>query len=296
MLSAWQLSAQQDALFNQYMFNPFAVNPAYAGLRESVSGVLLHRNQWVGIEGAPVTQTLAIHGPIKNKKIAFGANFFHDRIGPTKNVGAFGTFAYHLKLREAKLSMAVRGGVYSSSLNRNELEYFDEVDGNASLGNLTSTVPSFDFGAFYMAKKFYMGLSISHLTNSSLEFEESTTVVSQMTLKSHIMLMSGAIFNLGEKVIFKPSTLIKVVENAPVNIDLNANFLINKLFWLGTSIRSSGGLVFLTEWNITDNFRIGYSYDVTFSSLNRFSGGSHELFVGFDFATGKVKSVSPRFM
>lgn len=293
--------AQQDAIYSQYMFNPFAVNPAYAGSRESVSAVLLHRSQWVSIDGAPTTQTLSIHSPLKNRKMALGLNITNDVVGPVRNFGAFGTYAYHLPFSTGKLSLALRGGVYSSSLDRSQLDFQDPTDQHSSSQTATALVPSFDFGAYYYTTKFYAGLSVSHLTQQEIGYDDISSAslnggVTSNSLRRHFMLGLGYAFEINDNVVFKPSTLIKSVEGAPMNIDLNASFLFHKKFWLGASFRTSGAVVLITEYNITDYLRIGYSYDFVVGDLQKYAGGSHEIFIGFDFGLSKRQSVSPRYL
>ena len=138
--------AQQDALFSQYMFNPFSINPAYAGSRSSVSAVVLHRSQWIGVDGAPLTQTFSIHTPAGEKGMAYGINLVHDQNGPVRNFwGAF-TGAYHVKMKNAKLSFALRSGMFNASLQRSLLTFEDPTDqfnqtGKTSLGRIHSPPP-----------------------------------------------------------------------------------------------------------------------------------------------------------
>src|SRR3989304_6238820 len=120
--------SQQNALYSQYMFNPFALNPAYAGSRQSTSAVLLYRNQWAGIDGAPVSKTFSIHTPMKGRRVALGFNVISDKIGPTNNIGAFGTYAYHLPLSAGNLSMALRAGFYRFQMNGELLDFKSKKD------------------------------------------------------------------------------------------------------------------------------------------------------------------------
>jgi len=294
-ISVLQLNAQQDAMYSQYMFNPFMINPAYAGSREGTSAVLLFREQWIGIDGAPSTQTFSIHSPFSKQKMALGLNLFNEKIGPTRTSGAFITYAYHLKLGKAKLSMAVRGGMYNSSLEYGLLNYDNPLDEDRSLGGISAKAPSVDFGMYLYSKKYYVGISSTHLNESKFNFPELTTNTN-MTLKRHYMFAAGGAFPMGTNTVFKPSALVKFVPSAPVNIDLNASFLLRKVFWLGAGYRSAGSVVLISEYNITDFLRVGYSYDLVLNQLKRFSGGTHELMVGFDMNFGKTKSISPRYL
>lgn len=291
-----QVNAQQDAIYSQYMFNPFAINPAYAGSRDAMSAVVLSRFQWAGMDGAPQTNSLAIHGPIKGKNFALGYNMFVETIGPSSNMGAFGTYAYHAPLRKGKLSLGLRAGIYRSVLNRDLLQYEDPNDKFNQQGNVSGITPSFDFGVYYYTNKFFIGAVSTHLGGSSIQFDLTDTIETTFDLDQHFMLASGYAFEFSRDVVFKPSFLVRYVQNAPVNFDVNASFLFNRVFWLGLSYRSSGSLSIITEYNITDFMRIGYSYDIILSRLRRFNSGSHELFIGFDFNLKSRKVLSPRYL
>ena len=97
---------------------------------------------------------------------------------------------------------------------------------------------------------------------------------------------------------FKPSVLAKYVANVTPNVDVNASFLFKKVFWLGASYRSGNGFVLLTEYNITDFLRLGYSYDIVTNALKSQNRGTHEIFIGFDFAigSGKNKAIDTRYL
>ncbi len=288
------LVAQQDALYSQYMFDPFTINPAVAGSKSATSAVLLYRNQWVGFEGAPNTQSFSIHSPFRDKNFALGLNVFNDNIGPTNNMGAFATYAYHLPLGKGRLSMGLRGGAYNTNFDVNQLEY-REPDANANDGGVNSLVPSFDFGLYYYTNQFYVGLSSTHLTQQELGFESATNGVAGLQLRRHFLLSSGVAIELNDNLLFRPSGLVKYVDGAPLNVDINTSFLIKEVLWLGVSFRTSRSLVFISEVNITDYLRAGYSYDMGFNELQDHHGGTHEIFVGVDFNISRTKSISPRY-
>jgi len=306
LISIVGVNGQQDALFSQYMFNPLAINPGYAGTRSSISGVLLARQQWVGIDGAPKTGSFAIHSPFKGKNFSLGFNGFAESIGPSKNSGAFLTYAYKVKLGKGKLNFGLRGGVFSTVLDRTKLNFDLDADPNNQGTILKSVLPNFDFGAYYYTQKFYFGLSSNHLAafggnNSNSSAGNGGTIngggnLLNTELKRHFMLASGVALVLNPDVVFKPSVLIKYVNGAPINIDVNLSVLLNKVFWIGASYRSSNSLVLLLEYNITDFIRIGYSYDYSLGAIRTYAGGSHELFVGFDFNLSRKKVISTRYL
>lgn len=297
MLSEGKSYAQQGALYSQYMFNPFSINPAYAGSRTAFSGVLLGRQQWSGIDGAPFTGSFALHSPIGDSKMAAGFNYTHDELGPTSTDAVYATGAYHLKLSTGKLSFGLRGGIISSNYNYNLLNY-DQPDDFDNLGELNETAPSFDFGMYYYTNKFYLGLAANHI-GSTTPYSGGINnggLLSNNIYSQHLLLSSGLAIELNNDMVFKPSIFVKYVQNTPVNFDVNASMLFKKVFWLGFSYRHGSALAIITEYNVTDWIRLGYSYDVVLNRLKRFSSGSHELFIGFDFLLKKDRDISPRYM
>lgn len=298
LLCSLGYSAQQDALFSQYMFNPFAINPAYAGSRNSLSGVLLARKQWAGFSGAPATGTFAVHSPFKGKNFALGFNAIAEEIGPNINSGAFLTYAYHLRLPTGKLSFGLRGGIFSSRLNNNLLRFDDGTDVTNTGGVLKGTTPNFDFGAYYYTQKFYVGLSSSHITAGAINYRGNDL---SMNINRHYMLASGLAIVINPDFVIKPSILVKYVQGAPINFDINTSVLLKKDFWLGASFRSNSAfntqsVVGIFEYNITDFMRIGYAYDFAFGKLRNYNSGSHELFIGLDLNVSKKVSVSTRYL
>ncbi len=297
ILSSHLTYGQQEALFSQYAYNQYAINPAYAGSRASFSGVALHRSQWIGIQDAPSVQTFTIHSPLSKTALAYGLSVSRETLGPVTNSTANFSLGYHIKMKKSKLSFALRGGIYHSQLDRNLLTYQNTSD-EFNLGGTESTlVPNIDFGTYYYTAHFFIGLSMNHLTNESLNF---TGFPEQNSLKlgTHIYFHTGYVFKLKKKMRFKPTMLVKLTEGTVPNIDLAANFMFYEKFWIGLSVRNNTSINFLTEWNIKDYLRIGYAYDYSINKLANYTSGSHEIFLGFDFVLKKKRNsiLSPRYL
>ncbi len=290
-------TAQQDALYSQYMFNPLALNPAYAGTRSTLSGVMLYRNQWVGMDGAPQTASIAVHSPIKGKNFALGLNLMSETIGPTQNNVFLGTYAYHINAGKGKLSFGLRGGFYSTSIDYNKLHYVNE-QGKVG-GRYQKSSANFDFGMYYHTDRFYGGIAISHLGNPKVKFKGSDAL---LPLQAHYLAFIGNAFVINENLVIKPSAVVRYTKGAPFNYDVNTSVLFQKVLWLGVSYRSNtskineASLVFVTEYNITESFRLGYSYDFNLGAIKRYNSGSHEIFLGADLFIKRKTSLSPRFL
>jgi len=295
LLIAGTLSAQQDALFSQYMFNKLAVNPGYAGSREVLSADILYRYQWVNIDGAPKTISASFHSPLNNPHLALGVNMFNDKIGPMSYTGVMGTFAYRIIFPKSKLSFGIQAGVKNSGIVWNDLKSYDASDPFMLYPIKKTVVPDANFGVYYYSEKFYVGLSSRQLLqNQSVVVKDSAGRTQLTKLLTHFYGMAGVAIPLNENVVFRPSVLAKYVKNAPPQLDINASFLFANTLWLGASYRTEKAVSFITEINIAQNFRIGYSYDIWLNELKVYNKGSHEIRLSFDFNVGK-RLLTPRY-
>jgi len=278
------------------MFNKLAVNPGYAGSRELLSADMLYRYQWVNIEGAPKTISASIHSPLVNPHLAMGFNLYNDKIGPLSNTGAMVTFAYRIIFPKSKLSFGLQAGVKSSGIDWNELKaYDDEPFLNMSNQIQNKVVPDANFGVYYYSDRFYAGLSSRQLLqNQTLLIQDTLGNTQFSKLLTHFYAMTGAAFPLSENVVFRPSLLAKFVKDAPPQLDLNASFLFAKTLWLGVSYRTEKAISLITEVNVAQNLRIGYSYDIWLNELKVYNKGSHEIRLSFDFNVAK-RMLSPRY-
>jgi type IX secretion system PorP/SprF family membrane protein len=289
--------AQQIPVMSQYMFNGLIINPAYAGSKDFMSSTLMVRKQWAGFEGAPLTQNASIHGPLRKKKIGLGFMISNDQIGITHQTDVFASYAYHIPVSQgnAKLSLGLQGGFSFLKSNFSELTVFDANDPVYSANTLTNLQPNFGFGAYYYAERLYAGLSIPQLISyDSIQFlHVSDSKIHH--LSRHFYLNGGIIFDGNRDFVVRPSFLIKYAKNAPVQYDLNLNFLLSNIFWVGASYRSGDAIVGIIEYQVDRKLRIGYSYDYTLSELKSYSSGSHEIMIGYDFGYNVLKMKTPRY-
>jgi len=285
--------AQQDPQYTQYMYNMNVVNPAYAGSRNTLSIGVLGRTQWVNIDGAPQTFTLAAHAPF-SKNVGLGISIIADKIGPVKEQNLYADFSYTISASEtAKLAFGLKAGVTLHSLDFGALNPLDPND-NAYLDFDNKTIPNFGAGVFYYTEKFYMGLSVPNIMKSKY-FEKNNGLLTKASDKAHYFITSGYVFDLSEKLKFKPSVLVKAVPGSPVSLDLSANFLFNQKLELGVSHRLDESISGMVGFAVSKNLRIGYAYDYTLSNLGDFNSGSHEAFLLWDIDFSREKVVSPRF-
>jgi len=296
LLIAASAFGQQDPLFNQYMFNKLVVNPAYAGSKEVLAIDILDRRQWTGIKGAPTTITFGLHTPLRNPKVALGIYGFKDALGPAVNQGIMGTYAYRILFPEGSFSFGLQAGIKYFNFDWNMLKVKDPDDYFFYPTEVQRIVPDVNLGIYYQSSRMFMGLSSKQLLENeygTIKNEEGVTSFTR--LMRHFYLMTGAAFPITEKIIFRPSSLVKYVKNSPIQLDLNASVLFNDIFWLGVSYRTRSIVAFLTEFRIASNIRLGYSLDIAFNELQPFNYGSHEIRLGFDVNLNYFRIKTPRY-
>ena len=299
MLLGTTLLAQQDPQFTQYMFNLLAINPAYAGSAERVSIKALTRHQWVGFAGAPTTQTLTIHSPLMRETLGIGGTIMRDEHGPVTQYGFMVDLAYRIHFGgERKLAFGLKGGMNLVQGRFGELSPLQQGDQVFQQNVNTKLDPQFGFGVMYYGDRFYLGLSTPKLLRTEF-FEDApldtTGSAWQQGQRPHYFLSGGYVFNMGMYHKFKPTFLVKAVQGAPISFDLSANFFFFEKFWLGAMYRHQDAVGALAQYYFTDGISVGYSYDYPISVLRNYSGGSHEVMLGFDFGR-KLKGIrSPRY-
>lgn len=293
-MASFALLAQQDAMYSQYMFNMMAVNPAYAGSREVLSVNTLSRAQWVGVEGAPVSNTLSLDMPINKKKIGLGLQVFNDRIGVTASSGFYASYAYRLKFERSTLAFGLQGGMVHFSSNYSQLRLSrnqSATPDNAFKENARVLIPSAGAGVYLSDDRYYIGASLPNLFNTQI----STGSQVQVNKYDHLFLMGGYVFNLSNNYKLKPSVLIKAVKGAPMQLDLNLNFWMFDVLSIGASYRTEDAAVAMVEVQVSPNFRFGYAYDHSLGPIRHFNSGSHELLLRYEFGFSKDKIITPRY-
>lgn len=290
------LSAQQDPQFSQYMFAPLSINPAYAGSRGIMNGSLAARKQWVGFDGAPSTIAFAVNTPTRKGKVGLGLEVLADQIGPKNTTGFYFDYAYRFPLGKGKLAFGLGAGVVSYTVKWDEIDYKDNTDGYALLGKTTITKPDFKFGFFFNNKNFYIGGSTTHINREVYQVVANDSISLTARMSQHGFLTFGRAFQITDKIIFSPSLMFRTSSGIRQgNMDLNFNFCYREMIWFGVSMRSEKSVVALVQYNITNRFKLGYSYDLNIGRLKTYQSGSHELVLGFDLNLFQSQVLSPRY-
>ncbi|TDO96167.1 type IX secretion system membrane protein PorP/SprF [Flavobacterium sp. 245] len=283
--------SQQDAQFTQYMYNTVNVNPAYAGSRGAISIFGLHRTQWVGLDGAPVSSTFSLNAPL-GENMGGGISFINDRIGPTNENKISADMSYTINTSEIyKLSFGIKVSANLFSLDISKLNPVNSGDPDfQDLHN--SFVPNLGAGIYFHSDKSYVGLSVPNFFETN-RYDDNSVAINKERLNFY--LIGGYIFNLTPSLKFKPAFLAKVVQAAPFQLDLSGNFLINEKFVLGAAWRWSAAASLMAGFQVNRGVYIGYGYDLETTKLANYNSGSHEIFMRFEIFKSMNRIVSPRF-
>ena len=289
--------AQQSPMYTHYMYNTLVVNPGYAGSRDALTVTALHRSQWVDFKGAPVTQTITMHAPLKSQHIGIGLSVLNDKIGPSNNTSIIADFAYRMQLtQKSKLALGLSGGANIMQADLNSLNVDQQNDPLFQNNFSNHTTPNFGFGAYYSRERFYSGISIPNLLENSSEVNKADGSTLTGKEQRHYFFIAGTLLNITHDLAFKPTTLIKVTSAAPIQADLTASFIIMKKLMLGAMFRTGDAFGGLVGFDITDQFHIGYSFDYSYGLQTfKHNQGSHEIVLRYDFIFSSKKQIhSPR--
>ncbi len=283
--------AQQDAQFTQYMYNTINVNPAYAGSRGAMSIFALHRTQWVGLDGAPVTNTISINTPLNGTNLGLGVSLINDKIGPTNENTISADLSYSIPTSETfKLSFGLKATANLFNLDASRLNPVDASD--PSLQNFNKFSPNIGAGLYLHSDKAYIGFSIPNFIETKRYNDNEVAIFKE---KINYYLIAGYVFDLNESVKFKPALLTKMVQGAPLQVDVSGNFLFNDKFTIGVAYRWSASLSAMVGFQVSDGLYIGYGYDKETTNLKNYNSGSHEIFLRFEIFNNINKITTPRF-
>jgi len=291
--------AQQDAQYTQYMYNTISINPAYAGSRGVLSLTALHRDQWVGLDGAPKSQTFNIHAPVGNN-VGLGFNVINDAIGPMQETSFDAAFSYTVPTSlSGKLSFGLKAGGHLLNIDYMGLRQFvpeltaaDNIDQRFS--------PNFGAGMYYHSNRFYAGVSVPNILETrhfdeASDNNDASSFVSRE--RANYYLMTGYVFNLSPMLQFKPAMLGKIVNGAPLQLDLSANFLFANKVTLGGAYRWDSAWSALAGFQLSRGLMIGMAYDAEITDLGQasFNKGSFEVLLRFEVFGKSNAALYPRF-
>jgi type IX secretion system PorP/SprF family membrane protein len=291
MFTAMVSFAQQDAQFTQYMYNTININPAYAGSRGVLSIFALHRTQWVGLDGAPVTNAVSVNTPLNANNLGLGVSVINDKIGPTHENTLSADLSYTIPTSETfKLSFGIKA---TANLFDLDVTRLNPADDDPSLHDYSNKfTPNIGAGVYLHSDKAYVGFSVPNFIETNRYDDNEVAIFKE---KINYYLIAGYVFDLTNDIKFKPAVLTKMVEGAPLQVDVSANFMFNNKFVVGVAYRWSAALSAMVGFQVSEGLYIGYGYDHETTNLNHYNSGSHEIFLRYELFKNNNKIITPRF-
>jgi len=295
---------QQERQYSQFMYNKLAINPAFAGALPSTSFGLLYRNQWMGFEGSPVTQSLSANIPFLDQRVGVGANLIHSTIGISDMWTLSGMYAYRLPMGNGFISGGLEGSIryYGVDYSNNSLRADQNLaaDNAVLVENNTKVVPNLGLGAYYADKSFYIGVSAPRLLQSNIDFNDALLISREVI---HFYLMSGYSIEANEELFFTPQVNLKFAKNSPVSLDANLMVDFGLKYNAGVSYRTGGinsalgeSIDILFGMKVIQPLFLGLSYDIQIGDLGRYNKGSIECFLRYSLpGEYDVDVQNPRF-
>lgn len=284
-------------VYSQYLHNGLMINPAYAGSRDALSVLFSCRLQWMGIPDAPRIESVSLHSPLKNDKVALGLNAGLMQYGVTKSQNIYAVYAYHIRLKTGKISLGLKAGTDLSNTDYRGIPGITRPDPAFPETDRSYVFPNAGAGVYYFTDKFFAGFAVPSFlyyrntgngrVQASHSFSEYDFVIS-----------AGALLTLSPAFRIKPSLLIDYPLNKTDHLnqfDVNCNFIFSDLLWLGGSWRITEQVaVGHLQIQISPRLMAGLSYDYPAGKMNSYSRGSSEIIIRYEFGS-RISAANPKY-
>lgn len=292
LLGILSAKAQQDPMYNQYIFNAYTINAAEAGIRAYGTASFLHRWQWVGVDGAPSTTSMGVETSFRTNW-GFGINAVTDRIGPETNQTVNLSVGYHINLSSKyNFALGLNGVANQRRLDANSFDNLYDAD-DPDLQSINLFRPNVGGGMLIYSDHAFFGVSLPRMMQYKTTAGDANLALDQVR---HLFVYTGRIFDMSEKVKLKPSVLMKVVGGAPVQFDVNGVLSLSNIVDLGFNYRLGDGLGLISGITFKERFILNYAYEIPLTLIRNSSKQTHEIGLRYRFGRAHLENVqSPRF-
>lgn len=274
--------SQMRALTSTYPFNGLLLNPAYAGSLNLMSATLVHREQWINVEGAPVFQAFTIHNSFVKNRIGAGLQATRDQIGVHENVSVYGSYAYKIKTGIGILSMGLQGGFDNRHSDYSDITVLSTDDFIFSGGAISRMSPNFGTGLYFANPRLYVGFSVPYiLENKTFVQSENAHFGEESRESRYYYMTAGMVFPIAESIQISGSTLLRAQEQNRIAYDITGLVIFDDIAYVGLSLRNSLDITFIGQLILNENFRVGYAYDATTNEITTETTGSHEILLNY---------------
>lgn len=287
LLLCSKVAGQQMYQLTQFMLNNYTVNPAVVGTHNYFQARTNHRFQWIGMSDAPITNVVSVYGPLTKNPMGFGALFYNDITGPTSRTGLLGSYAYNIALTdEIRISAGLSVGFMAFRVDASKFDLGDNTNYATDRALLTfqsktSIVPDAAVGVYMYASHYYVGAACQQLIGNTLTLYGHP--VRENALRRSFYAHGGYLIYLSEDFDLEPSVIVKWSPPSPFQFDLNVKATYLTRVWAGISYRHLDAVSFMIGYRHDNRILFGYSFDFSYTRLRAYTGGSHELMIGYQF-------------
>lgn len=285
-------------VYSQYLQNGLLINPAYAGSRGSLSAFLSYRMQWMGIPDAPVFQTVTLNAPMKNDKVGLGLMAQFMKFGFTKSQSIYASYAYRITFGKGKLSFGLKGGFDRSNTDYTGILTTSKNDPVFVSNDKPYFLPNIGAGVYYSTNTLFAGFAVPAFLSYKKNISTGAAEVYHSFNKYDLIFSGGGLITFSQTLKFKPSVLIDYSLDKTKKLrqlDLNGNFILGDLIWLGASYRTSEQVVVgIIQIQPNPQLMFGVSYDYATGRMSSYSKGSSEFILRYEFGY-KVSAANPRY-
>jgi type IX secretion system PorP/SprF family membrane protein len=285
-------------VYSQYLQNGLLINPAYAGTRGALSAFLSYRMQWMGIPDAPVFQSVSLNTPMKNDKVGLGIMAQFMKFGFSKSQSVYASYAYQIKLKKGKISLGLKGGFDRSNTDYTGILTTTKNDPVFTVNDKPYFLPNVGAGIYYFSDRLFAGFSIPSFLSYRKNSASGSVQAYHSFSEYDLIFSAGGLITFSEAFKFKPSVMVDYsLQNTKklTQFDINGNFIIGDLVWIGGSWRTSEEVaVGILQIQINPQLMFGFSYDYPAGRMNSYSKGSSEFILRYEFGY-KVSTANPRY-
>ncbi|MBK8625182.1 MAG: type IX secretion system membrane protein PorP/SprF [Saprospiraceae bacterium] len=296
---------QQDPMFTRYMFiSDMMYNPASTANNGQTRLMAFYRNQWIGLEGAPVTSGLSVEIPLASIRSGIGLNIFQDKIGFESHTALFANYAYRIPISDKfTLSAGIKGGLsifrsdFTNAITPDPIQLDPVYNGNDH-----TIIPRMGCGIFISSDKTYIGMALPYISaiipDGGFIFAEDDAYLSR-----HYYMTAGHVLDInGTDLQLKPSVFLKYHASAPLQLDVSCQLWYKDLVSFGLSYRTGDAVAAMMDIGLTKEMVLSYAYDYTYSEFREIGKGAHEIILTYQWKKKNVKipsihkfSTLPRF-
>jgi type IX secretion system PorP/SprF family membrane protein len=276
--------AQLGTPMSQFSGNQIAWNPGFAGVYDVLSVNLTVHQSWMKIPNAPFMLNFNGHAPFQTRNSAWGWVIQSEKWGPLQGNFIMGNFAHKVYLRNNRiLSFGVQAGTMIHTVDWDKLGYIKDPE-DPSLGRGRESEAKFDAnaGVYYLAPQGYLGFSVRHITNPRYDAIKINDKDWYSQMRSNFLLIAGYNIRVDKDWSLRPELFMRYVHTTPLSANIGAHAHYHNKYSFGINyITGQNGLSFQAKAMITNDLRLGYSYDTFFGTIRPYQQGSHEISVNY---------------